>query len=241
MRLVPVRASSPAAVWLMSAVLTATGVAAQTPPKPPVKSIYTCVDATGKRRTSDRPIPECTDREQRELNSDGSLKRTVPPTLTTDERAAAEAQQQQQALSAANQREAVRRDRNLLMRFPNEAAHQKARESALEDVRKSLKLSESRLELLQKERKPLLDEAEFYVGKPLPGKLRQQLDANDAASDAQRALVLNQQAELVRINDLYDAELQRLRRLWGGATPGSMGVLASPSAAASEPGRKPAL
>jgi hypothetical protein len=242
MRVVPVRVSSVvAAAGLTAALLTAIGVQAQTPAKPPAKSIYTCVDATGKRRTSDRPIPECVDREQRELNSDGSLRRTVPPTLTTDERAAAEAQQQQQALSAANQREAVRRDRNLLMRFPNEAAHQKARESALEDVRKSLKLSESRLELLQKERKPLLDEAEFYIGKQQPAKLRQQLDANDAASDAQRSLVLNQQAELVRINDLYDVELARLRKLWSGATPGSLGVLPNPSAAASEPGRKPAL
>ena len=245
MRLMPVRASSLAAVFWLATVLTPTVAAAQTPPGPPGKSIYTCVDSTGKRRTSDRPIPECNDREQRELNSDGSLKRTVPPTMTSDERAAAEARDQQQALSLANQREAIRRDRNLLMRFPNEAAHQKAREGALEDMRKALKVSESRLELLQKERKPLVDESEFYVGRQMPLKLRQQLDANDAASDAQRSLILNQQAEQVRINDLYDTELQRLRKLWSGATPGSMGVLPKPTAAAASAGdaapRKPTL
>jgi hypothetical protein len=239
MRLVPVRALSLAAVlWLTSAALMPTGAAAQS--TPPGKGIYTCVDATGKRRTSDRPIPECNDREQRELNSDGSLRRTVPPSMTSDERAAAEAQAQQQALSLANRREAIRRDRNLLMRFPSEVAHQKAREGALEDVRKAIKVSEARLELLQKERKPLVDESEFYLGRQMPLKLRQQLDANDAASDAQRSLVLNQQVELVRINDLYDTELQRLLKLWGGATPGSMGALPKPTAAASAP-RKPAL
>jgi hypothetical protein len=204
------------------------------------KSIYTCVDPSGKRRTSDRPIPECNDREQRELNSDGSLRRVVPPTMTQDERAAAEARDQQAALAAANQREAIRRDRNLLMRFPNEAAHTKAREAALDGTRKSLQLSESRLALLQKERKPLLDESEFYVGKQLPAKLKQQLDGNDAATEAQRSLVLNQQAELVRINDLYDVELERLRKLWSGATPGSMGVLPKVEPAASAP-RRPAL
>jgi len=41
---------------------------------------YTCVDSKGKKRSSDRPIPECSDREQRVLNKDGSLRRVVPPT-----------------------------------------------------------------------------------------------------------------------------------------------------------------
>lgn len=202
--------------------------------------IYTCVDANGKRHTSDRPIAICNDREQQELNPDGSMRRRVPPTPTADERAEIEARQQQEALERANRVEAMRRDRNLLARFPNEAAHKKAREGALEDTRKSLKVSEARLEALQKERKPLLDEAEFYVGKPLPGKLKLQLDGNEAATEAQKTLILNQQAELVRINENYDAELERLRKLWSGAQPGSLGVLPKPVAAASAPLRKPA-
>lgn len=192
--------------------------------------IYTC-EVNGKRVTSDRPIPECVAREQRLLNSDGSLRRVVPPTPTADERADIEAREAQEALERANRREAIRRDRNLLMRFPNQAAHDKARLAALEDVRKGLQTSEARLERLEKERKPLLDETEFYVGKPLPVKLKQQLEGNEAATEAQRSLVLNQQAELVRINNLYDAELERLRKLWAGARPGSLGVLPAPAAA----------
>jgi len=195
------------------------------------KSIYTCVDSTGKRLTSDRPIPECQNRDQRLLNSDGSTRQVVPPTPTADERAAAEAREQQEALARANQREAIRRDRNLLMRFPNEAAHGKARESALEDTRKAMRTSEARLALLEKERKPLLDESEFYVGKPLPPKLKQQIEGNDAATEAQRSLLANQQLEIGRVNALYDAELERLRKLWSGAQPGSLGVLSSRAAA----------
>jgi Domain of unknown function (DUF4124) len=191
--------------------------------------IYTCIDASGKKLTSDRPIPACNDREQRVLNSDGSVRRIVPPTPTADERTEIEARQQRDALAAANQREAIRRDRNLLMRFPNEAAHKKAREASLEDTRKSLKVSETRLELLQKERKPLLDEAEFYIGRTMPPKLKQQLEGNEAATEAQRSLIVNQQAELVRINALYDDELERLRKLWSGAQPGSLGVVAKPA------------
>lgn len=196
--------------------------------------IYSCVDANGKRLTSDRPIPECASRDQRMLNSDGSVRQVVPPVPTADERAAIEARQQEEALARTVQREAIRRDRNLLQRFPSEAAHRKAREAALEDTRKAMRVSESRLEALEKERKPLMDEAEFYVGKQLPLKLRQQIDGNDAATEAQRNLLQNQKSEQVRVNNLYDLELERLRKLWSGAQPGSLGAL-PPAEPASAP------
>ena len=83
-----------------------------------------------------------------------------------------------------------------------------------------MRVSESRVKLLMAERKPLLDEAEFYVGKPLPTKLKSQIDANDAALDAQRTLIANQEVEVGRINAIYDAELVGLRKLWAGAPVG---------------------
>jgi hypothetical protein len=208
---------------------------AQTAPAP---QIYTCTDASGKKLTSDRPIPECNNREQRVLNADGSVRRVLGPTLTADERSEAEARERDAAADRARKLEAIRRDRNLLARFPNEAAHRKARSAALDDVNNALRISEARLVALARERKPLTDEVEFYVGKPLPIKLRAQLDANDALVDAQRALVQNQKLETVRIDALYDAELVRLKLLWGGAQPGSMGMIAADSAAASAPALK---
>jgi len=202
------------------------------------KSIYSCTDANGKRLTSDRPIAECSAREQRELNADGSVKRIVPPTLTGDEQTAAEARQREEAAARIARQDALRRDRNLLIRFPNEAAHNKAREAALDDIRKSIRITQDRLALLASERKPLMDETEFYVGKPLPTKLKTALDANDASTEAQQSLVQTQQAEVVRINALYDAELERLRKLWAGAQPGSLGPIAASAEAASAPRRK---
>jgi len=199
--------------------------------------IYSCVDANGKRLTSDRPIPECLSREQRVLNADGSTKQIVPPSRTADERAELEARERNEAAERTARLDAIKRDRNLLARFPNEAAHQKAREAALDDLRKAVRVSEDRVVRLAGERKPLMDEAEFYVGKALPAQLKRQLDANDAASDAQRTLIQNQQSELVRVNALYDAELERLRKLWGGVQPGSMGNLPVAAAAASAPRR----
>jgi hypothetical protein len=189
--------------------------------------IYTCIDDQGRKITSDRPIPACTAKEQRVLNKDGSLKAVYPPILTVDERAEKEAQERKLAEARATQADAVRRDRNLLHRYPSEAPHRKARESALDTVRAAIRTTESRLQDLALERKPLLDEAEFYKGKSLPPKLRGRLDANDAAASAQRESALSQQAELERINRLYDAELARLKLLWAGAVPGSLGPIAA--------------
>ena len=229
MRRVAVAACLPAALltlgaWSLPAVAQPAGGGSS--------GIYTCTDANGKKLTSDRPIVECNSREQRVLNNDGSVKQVRPPTMTSDERAEADAREREAAGELARRQEAIRRDRNLLARFPNEAAHRKARAAALDDVNKSLRASESRLVTLAAERKPLTDEAEFYVGKPLPGKIKTQLDANDAAVDAQRSLVQNQRLEAVRIDALYDAELERLRKLWGGAQPGSLGTIAAKPASA---------
>jgi hypothetical protein len=199
----------------------------------PNTGIYSCVDSNGRRLTADRPIAECWHKEQQILNRDGSLRGILPPTLTAEERAEKEARDRAAADARAAAADASRRDRNLVARYPNEAAHQRAREASLDTVRLAIRTTEQRLRELELARKPLLAEAEFYVGKPLPPKLRSALDANDASAEALRSATATQEAELGRINGLYDAELDRLRRLWAGAAPGSLGPL--PSALASAP------
>jgi hypothetical protein len=217
-----------------AATLATAPAAAQAPASGP-SGIYTCVDDKGRRLTSDRPIAECTAKEQRVLNKDGSLKAIHPPTMTADERAEHEAREKRAAEARAAQADAVRRDRNLMARYPNEAPHQKAREAALGGVRLALRSSEQRLAELAAERKPLLDEAEFYKGRTMPDKLKAQIEAVDASVEAQRNAVATQEAELQRINRLYDAELQRLRKLWAGAPAGSLGPIAGPPATAPAP------
>lgn len=192
--------------------------------------IYTCIDAAGRRLTADRPIAECLHREQYRLNRDGSVQAVIGPTPTADERAAIEAAEQRLSRDRAARIDAVRRDRNLLQRFPNEAVHRQVREAALAPLKQSVQVSQARIAALARERKSLLDEAEFYQGRLLPLALQQTLDANAAGLEAQQALAQNQLAEVARINALFDAELERLRRLWAGALPGSMGPLPTVSA-----------
>ena len=211
-----------AVLLLGAALLAAAPLAAQ----PKVKgAIFTCVNAAGRTLTADRPIAECLDREQRVLNSDGSLRMVMQPSLTSDERAALEEAERRKLLEREARQDAIRRDRNLITRYPNDAAHARARQAALDPVLTALKASERRLSELNRERQPLVAESEFYQGKTLPPKLKSQIETIDVSIEAQRALVSNQTVELGRINALFDAERARLQRLWDGAEPGSLGPL----------------
>lgn len=187
------------------------------------QKIYTCTNAKGQRLTSDRPIYECLDREQRVLNRDGSARDVLPPSMTADERAAYEERERRQQQARLAEADAARRDRNLMTRYPNEASHEQAREAALDVMRRAIAASEKRLFDMETERKPLLNEAEFYKGRALPASLKARMDSVDATAEAQRSLIQTQRAEVQRISAFYDQELSRLKRLWAGATPGSLG------------------
>ena len=80
------------------------------------QGIYTCVDAKGRKLTSDRPIAECTDREQKVLNPSGTVKTKVGPTLTAQERTELEAKDKAEQEERARINEEKRRDRALLDR-----------------------------------------------------------------------------------------------------------------------------
>ncbi len=224
-------------VWLT--LVTASSVACAFPmvaaaadSNGPRVPIYKCIDANGKAITSDRPMPECANRVHQQLNPDGSLNRIIPPPMTDDERAESERRDREAKVATSAKNDAIRRDRNLMQRFPDEATHRKARAKALDEFSGSVKNYEARIVLLMAEQKKLREESEFYLPlkKPLPAKLKQQIDANDASLEAQNGLVQNQQTEIVRINALYDAELARLKKLWGGVPAGSLGPLPGPQA-----------
>ncbi|MEY8876788.1 MAG: DUF4124 domain-containing protein [Leptothrix sp. (in: b-proteobacteria)] len=193
-------------------------------------AIYTCTDAKGRRLTSDRPIPDCLDRSQALRNNDGSVRATLPPSQTAEERAASDEAQRRQAVVDAERRDAVRHDRNLLARYPDIQAHNRARENALDPLRQALKSTDNRLAEMQREQRAIEAEAEFYAGKPVPRKLKARQDDNLTSITAQHGARENHQAEMARINARYDEELVRLRRLWNGAEPGSLGP--APSTAA---------
>lgn len=180
------------------------------------QKIYTCVDKNGRRITSDRPILECIDREQRQLSGSGTVQRVIPPSPTLEEKAQAEAARK--AAERARQREAeeVQRDRALVLRYPNQTAHDRARANALEQVDLVIGGLSEREKSLALRVQDLDQQLAAFSAQPnsAPSLLRRQrLDA-EAELAQQRRLLQQQRAERDRINTKFNDELARLTKLW---------------------------
>ncbi len=200
--------------WLLGTLLAVTSAAwAQ---NAPASGIYTCVDAQGRKLTSDRPISECLDREQKVLNPSGTVQQKVGPSLTAAERAQQEARDRQDQEERTRLFEERRRDKALLARFPTRALHDKERAEAIEQVAAISKAANARLVELAAQRKKLDDEMEFYHKDPAkaPQYLRRQVEENNQNVAAQKHFIADQEEETKRINSRFDAELVRLRQLW---------------------------
>lgn len=178
--------------------------------------IYTCIDSKGRRLTSDRPIPECLDREQRELGRTGVTKRVVPPSYTAEERARLDEQRKTEELQRARIAEERRRDRALLVRYPNQAVHDKERADALAQIDEVVDAVNKRQEALARQRKEIDTELEFYQNDPkkAPSWLQRKVEDNAQQAEVQRRFLTDQAQEKQRINARFDEELAKLKMLW---------------------------
>jgi hypothetical protein len=178
--------------------------------------IYTCIDSKGRRLTSDRPIPECLDREQRELGRTGVTKRVLPPSYTAEERARLEEQKKAEELQRARIAEEKRRDRALLVRYPNQAVHDKERAEALAQIDEVIGAVNKRQEALARQRREIDTELEFYQNDPkkAPAWLQRKLDDNQQQVEIQKRFLVDQTQEKQRINARFDEELAKLKMLW---------------------------
>ena len=201
-------------------------------------SIYTCVDARGRRLTADRPIIDCIDREQTELSSGGQARRKIGPSLTAAERAAEEDKARRQEEDRNRVAEEKKREKALVTRYPDRAVHDKERGEALALVDSVTSAAQKRTRELLVQRKFLDGEVEFYKLDPsrMPPKLRRQIDEVDTQLAAQQRFLAEQDVEKVRVNARFDEELSRLRLLWAqqqGTVPTTVARAASASRPAS--------
>ena len=201
-------------------------------------SIYSCVDQHGRKLTSDRPIPECVDREQRELSPSGAVRRVIGPTLTDHERAAVDVQRRKAQEESNRLVEERRRERVLAARYPDQATHDIEREAALAHVDAVSDAAAKRIIDLREQRKALEQEMEFYRRDPakVPVKLRRQLAENDEGVQEQHRFLAAQEQEKRRVNRRFDIELVQLTRLWAAQNQPAVAVPA-PSAEPASPSR----
>jgi len=205
-------------VWPVWLVVLAVGspLALAQGQQPNRAGIYTCIDAQGRRLTSDRPIPECLDREQRELGPSGVLRRVVPPSYTAEERARIQAQQRTEEEARARANEERRRERALLIRYPNQDAHDRERAAVLAQVDDVIEAVRKREQALAGQRREIDLELEFYQSDPtrVPAWFRRKIEDNEQQVLVQKRFLAEQDQEKRRINERFDDELANLRRLW---------------------------
>jgi hypothetical protein len=190
---------------------------------PVIGGVYTCVDAKGRKLTADRPIPECTDREQKVLNPSGTVKAKVGPNLTAAERAEQEQKEKREIEERNRAMDEKRRDRALLTRYPSKTVHDQERAQALVQIGVVIQAAKTRLDELIKQRVTIDQEMEFYKKDPAtaPAYLRRQLDENVQSQAVQRRFIGEQDGEIKRVNARFDDELVRLRQLWSLNAPAS--------------------
>ncbi|HWI84276.1 DUF4124 domain-containing protein, partial [Ramlibacter sp.] len=176
------------------------------------EGIYSCVDGKGRRLTADRPISECIDREQRELNPSGTVKRRIAPTPTAQERAQQEERSRREQEEKARLAEERKRNQALVTRYPDKTAHDKERLAALAVADDVMAAAGKRTAVLEGERRKLEAELEFYRKDPskVPARLKRQLEENQQQLAEQQRFAASQEGEKRRINARFDEELARL-------------------------------
>jgi hypothetical protein len=196
----------------MTPLLLALGGVALAQPQ----GIFTCVDKLGRKLTSDRSIPECLDREQKILNPSGTVKSILAPPKTAKEEADLEVQRKKEAELQAQLEEEKKRDRALISRYPNKAAHDKTRAQTLTEVGQVREMAVTRVKELMVQRDKIAAELEFYKKEPesAPPVLRRRAEENTRNIAEQRQFMANQDKEVVRVNARFDAELARLTPQW---------------------------
>ena len=200
-------------------------------------AIYTCVDAQGRRITSDRPIVECLDREQKELSSTGTVRRTLPPSLTASERAQAEERERRRAEEDLRRAEQRRLDRALLARYPSQEAHDAERSKALQTVQEGIDSGRRRIAELGEQRRKLQQETEFYkTPSKWPAGLKRQIEENQQQVEAQTRFIVAQDEERTRVNERFNEELARLKGLWAQRDAATAGAGVVPAAAKTKAG-----
>jgi hypothetical protein len=198
--------------WLAAAALSTLPIVARA-------ELYVCT-VNGHTVSGDLPPPQCKDTVIRVLNRDGSLNRLIEPPLTPEQRKAQELEDRKRHEREMQAQEQLRKDRALLETYATEEEIDASRDRALASRQTLIDRATQQLKEYKADRKRLDDEAEFYVKRTLPDKLKRGMQENEELQQHQLHTIDDIRAEMKHINERYDADLQRFRELvTRGATP----------------------
>jgi hypothetical protein len=182
-------------------------------PAPVAAQLYVCKTPTGHTLSGDTPPADCRDSVIRRLNRDGSVREVIEPPLSPEQkeqRALEERKRHERETAAQDQ---LRKDRALLETYASEDEIEATRDRTLAIRQTLIDRANQSLKEYRADRKHLDDEAEFYLRRPMPDKLKRAIEDNVSLQEQQLHTIGDIRAEMQRINDRYDAELRRYREL----------------------------
>ena len=197
---------SQAAVFLLSFAVLAPALAQQ--PAAPQR-MYKCTDARGKVYYTQVPPRECLGRDTQEMNTSGTVIHKSERAPTPAEVQAREAERKKKLEQDERAKEERRKNTALLNTYASEKDIEEQRGRALKEAQDAIEATEKSIVGAQKRQKELESEKEFYVKKPMPVKLKQEISNVDIEIKNQTALLEAKKKEIVTINAKYDADKRR--------------------------------
>ncbi len=173
------------------------------------------VDAQGNTHYGDRVPMQAAAQQRREINDQGrTLKAYAEPgtqeAIAEQKRMAGLAHEKQK-----QSEEQAQKDNLLLASYASEGDLLLARDNELDAIEEFIRMTNIRIDSLQKRLDDLAAEAADYErrGKPVPGFVQQQTTTIRAQIEQNQAIILNKQAEMEMINKSYTTDIERYQAL----------------------------
>lgn len=174
---------------------------------------YKCKDDKGKTYYTDRPPAQCLGKDIEELSKRGTVVNRQEAALTPEQIAEREADEKREKEEQLAAKELRRKNRALLTTYESEKDIDDSRERALKQVELASKEIEKRIAAAEKRSKQLEAEKEFYLKKPMPKKIKDNIRNNELELKTQQNALAGKQKEIDEINAKYDEDKRRYLEL----------------------------
>jgi hypothetical protein len=178
--------------------------------------LFKCKDDKGKTYYTQTPPAECLGKEMDELSRQGTVVKKREGALTPDQIAARDAEEKRKKDEELAAKEEKRKNQALLNTYSSEKDIEEGRQRALRQAEAANKETEKRMAEAQKRAQVLAAEKEFYLKKPMPKKLQDDIKNNEIDIKGYQDALSAKQKELGEINAKYDEDKRRYSELTGG-------------------------
>jgi hypothetical protein len=177
--------------------------------------LFKCKDDKGKTYYTQTPPSECLGKEMDELSKQGTVLKKREAALTPEQIAAREAEEKRKKEEELAAKEEKRKNQALLNTYASEKDIEDSRQRSLNQADAGSKEIEKKLAEAQKRAQALASEKEFYLKKPMPKKLQDDLKNNEIDLKGYEDALAGKKKELGDINSKYDQDKRRYLELTG--------------------------